>query len=653
MNRKLIKSITSKILWVALFASVIACEKDNLVETQDNGISEIELQQIEPEIKTQQLNIDDFPHKMQVKSYLQQINQNTASIILGYVSNSNTDDDFNPLTGLNILQNQAEYTTYQSGHTYTFATYRANDNGLIENIVLESQPDGSYNEYLMQYQLSDTEYQNLQEHNPYGFNLLDRTTLIPLENGSFNALVTNSVNCEKEAYTYSSTMIIGFCTCPEHQASHQDGTCICEFAPRATVDYIGLKTKCSGGGGTTTVIGDNPGDGTDPGDFSSGGTTDINDPNSGTNNENGNTDNSGTDDAVNEIGGVTKPFEVLDVDTILADCLGHNTPSYYQAQSLSLDNKNAVANYINTNGCTDENSIYIEEVLEVLDDEGEVDIEERIFKDESFTDSEAECVHDKLLEDTQNNFYKQMINSFSNNDEVLTFKIGTTAVGEWGITTGHEANNNINPIGLTTSLDFYTIKISNQIESASNIAQMVTLCHELIHAYMLDSLDDLGIITYFPNGDPKFNSTQCTIDANVNINSLSEKDKWLALICAYNANNAGSGQWVHALFNTANFDVNSYRSKLENLLLNNHDWVNENPILKLLLEDQFGDEWKEKASEFMSWKGLEKTDEFIVWAENNNINIGIDENGATIYPSHKLIVDSIKNLGKKDCSQQN
>ena len=314
MNKKLIKSITSKILWVALITLIIACEKDNMSETQVNVALENELQQIEPEITTQQLRFNDFPHKMQVKSYLHQIKENTTSTVLEHVSNSNTDDDFNPLTGLNIIQNQAEYTTYEGGHTYTFATYRNNDNGLIENIVLESQTDGSYNEYLMQYQLSDIEYQSLQEHNAYGFNLLDRTTLIPLENGSFNALVTNSVNCEKEAYTYSSTMIIGFCPCPEHQVSHQDGTCICEFAPRATVDYIGLKTKCSSGGGTTTVIGENPGTGTTPGDIPSGGNGNTGDSNNSGNIGNPDDGNdSGTEGAVSEIGGVTKPVKELTI----------------------------------------------------------------------------------------------------------------------------------------------------------------------------------------------------------------------------------------------------------------------------------------------------------------------------------------------------
>ena len=355
MNKKLIKSITSKILWVALITLIIACEKDNMSETQVNVALENELQQIEPEITTQQLRFNDFPHKMQVKSYLHQIKENTTSTVLEHVSNSNTDDDFNPLTGLNIIQNQAEYTTYEGGHTYTFATYRNNDNGLIENIVLESQTDGSYNEYLMQYQLTDIEFQSLQEHSAYGFNLLDRTTLIPLENGSFNALVTNSVNCEKEAYTYSSTIIIGFCPCPEHQASHQDGTCICEFAPRATVEYIGFRTKCSGGGGTTTVIGDNPSDGTDPGDFSSGGTTDVNNPNSGINNENGNTDNSGTDDAVDEIGGATKPFEVLDANSIIEDCID----STLGLEHLSTAQKADIANFINTNGCSVETTNHV------------------------------------------------------------------------------------------------------------------------------------------------------------------------------------------------------------------------------------------------------------------------------------------------------
>ncbi|WP_458626467.1 hypothetical protein [Winogradskyella sp. PC D3.3] len=477
MNRKRIKSITSKILWVALFASVMTCEKDNMLETQVNVASETELQHIEPEITTQQLSFNDFPHKTQVKSYLHQINQNTPSTVLEHVSNSNTDDDFNPLTGLNIIQNQAEYTTYEGGHTYTFATNRNNDNGLIENIVLESQSDGSYNEYLMQYQLSDLEYQSLEEHHAIGFNLLDRTTLIPLVNGSFNALVTNSVNCEKEAYTYSSTMIIGFCTCPEHQASHQDGTCICEFAPRANVDYLGLKTKCSGGGGTTTVIGDNPGDDTDPGDFSSGGNGNIGDPNNSGNTGNPDDDDSDTDEAVDEIGGATKPFEILDVDTILADCLGYNTPSYYQAQSLSQDNKNAVANYINTNGCSDENLTFIEEVLDVLDDEGEVDFEENIIYDNSLNDYPCQKL---IIQDAQGSCSPLTIvimNLFESNDSInLIFKTSSTI-------TDNGTTDVFSSYDQDTGTCNVTIKFrESYLETATDLAIARTSIHEMVHA---------------------------------------------------------------------------------------------------------------------------------------------------------------------------
>ena len=290
--------------------------------------------------------------------------------------------------------------------------------------------------------------------------------------------------------------------------------------------------------------------------------------------------------------------------------------------------------------------------VETICNRGDVDFEKRVFKAESFKDSETECIHNKLINDTANNFYKQMIATFSTDDfEVLNFEVGALPNGDWGYTTGHEANTATNPLGLEINLDFYTVRISNLIESSSNVSQMVILCHEIIHAYMYNSLDNLGIITYDTNGNPEFNTTiQCTdIQPNISLNTLSEKDRWIALICAYNANNPGDDEWTHTLFNTANFDLNTYRVNLEQLILNNHDWDNEPIFLKSYLQGEFGSQWKQKASEFISWKGLEKTDEFIAWAQNNNISSNLDTNGEIVYPEHSLVIINLRDLGKKDC----
>jgi hypothetical protein len=274
-----------------------------------------------------------------------------------------------------------------------------------------------------------------------------------------------------------------------------------------------------------------------------------------------------------------------------------------------------------------------------------------IAKATSFVGTEIECIHNKLMEDTENNFYKQMINTFTTNDfEVLRFEIDNTLNDKWAFTSGHEANNS--PWG---GFDMYNITLSGNIANSSNLFQMLVLSHEVIHAHMLNSLDNWGYINYDENGDP----TPIVFCADgddyegVNLNTLSIQERFVAYICAFEvANQYVPDQWLHDLFDIWTFDVDVYRDKLYELLLNEHDWDSESDFLKLTLQAQFGQEqWIEKAAEYMSWKGLEATDAFIVWAQQNNIDPTLDSNGDVIDNAYKFVIDRLKNEGKKDCLQ--
>lgn len=346
----------------------------------------------------------------------------------------------------------------------------------------------------------------------------------------------------------------------------------------------------------------------------------------------------------------------LGLSSTLKICLSDNT-TFAEACGLN----NVISNYLADNQVSSNpnggigfsvNSPEAEEVVRLLVkencDEDSINEDDKVFKSPSFVGSETECIHNTLIQDPNNNFYAQMMATFTNSLDILFFNIDDLPNNEWGYTFGHEFNTITNPLGLTTSLDFYNIKIDTDIESSSNVVRMVTLCHELIHAFMYDTLDDLGVITYYPNGDPKFDAMQCNVEANVNLNTLSEKDRWVALICAYN-NNPNIGSFTHALFNTANFGVNNYTTQLQNLLLNSHDWDSEPLFLKTSLEDELGTQWKQKASEYLSWKGLEGTAEFVIWAQNNNIDPTLDADGQVMDQSYTLIISSLKASGKRDC----
>lgn len=285
------------------------------------------------------------------------------------------------------------------------------------------------------------------------------------------------------------------------------------------------------------------------------------------------------------------------------------------------------------------------DVIAITPEKGE---EIDIYYDDTFSESDTKCIHNKMIKSNEDSFYNLMLGTFTDaNMEILHYEIGNTPNGEWAITRGHEFNNG------SIGFDFYSITTSPLIEESSNLSKMTSLCHELIHAFMYSSLDDLGIIIYDLNGEPYYSTEICVdYDSNVSINSLSVRDRWVALICAFNDNNPGSGQWTHQLFNTAHFLTDVYREELRDFIYTEHDWNSETTLLKVFLQNEFGSAWKEKAAEYLSWKSLEHTEEFQNWAEENGIGFEIDASGNRIYEYHNTVVETIQGLGNKTCIQE-
>ncbi|WP_291136890.1 hypothetical protein [Flavobacterium sp. UBA7663] len=194
-----------------------------------------------------------------------------------------------------------------------------------------------------------------------------------------------------------------------------------------------------------------------------------------------------------------------------------------------------------------------------------------------------------------------MLAEFNDNTgSTLTFKIGTTPAGDWGITKG---NN--------TLVNHYTITIAQNVENGSNLMKTVTLCHELIHAYMFNSLEKANYIIFDNSGAPMFNSNLCntsTNNQNIDLNTLNTADRLLVLLCGMQqAGTLHGEQWSHEIFNIATFDIVTYRQALENFILANHDWDNENPAFKTRAMNIFGNRWKQKIAQATSWIGLEET----------------------------------------------
>ena len=242
----------------------------------------------------------------------------------------------------------------------------------------------------------------------------------------------------------------------------------------------------------------------------------------------------------------------------------------------------------------------------------DINLTTTVIKDSTFLNSKSECIHNKIIMKQNTNFYKEMLSIFENNtSHNITFKISPTLSGDFAITKG---TNNI-PYN-------YSISISEMLENSSDLQKELALCHELVHAYMYDTLEKNGFLTFDPDGNPLLSVSNCFSNVNynsINLNTLNIKDRYQALFCAMDQNGSLNAQWIHEIFNTTNFNTETYRQKIENFLVQNHNWDSEEISFKNLAQTVFGQEWKAEIAKAASWIGLENTPQYVSYLNSYNL----------------------------------
>ncbi len=235
----------------------------------------------------------------------------------------------------------------------------------------------------------------------------------------------------------------------------------------------------------------------------------------------------------------------------------------------------------------------------------EVDFVDKVIKDSSFKDTDTECIHEKM-KSNPNSIYSKMFEHFNGTTgKFLHLKVGNTHTGDWGITRGNDAN-----------AQSYTITVDNNVNAnGSNLMKYVTLCHEMIHAYMWSSLEDAGLLIFDQYGipDPSFDCVDYDIP---NLNDISLEDRFVAVICAMDNAQVESGLWSHELFNKNVFEIEDYRQALENFLINEYDWNSESQSFRTEAENVFGSNWKQEVARAISWRGLEETSGYLPYRNN-------------------------------------
>jgi hypothetical protein len=222
--------------------------------------------------------------------------------------------------------------------------------------------------------------------------------------------------------------------------------------------WITIEQNCTGGGGGTGSTGsgsgtsDNNGNPTDGGGSGSGGTTNPWEDN-------------------NEIT-PTSPMVPDDKEFDMDHVTIENCISISSASGLNLLNaeqKSIIADFINTNGCSNK-KIFIEEAIEILIDNGEVDFEEELILDSDLKDND--CLYSVYTGMGKAPTFANYLNNFDGDMSVANLKLTSS--------TTLDANTNAETSAPQNYLITITFNENNLDRPILSIAR--TFIHEMIHA---------------------------------------------------------------------------------------------------------------------------------------------------------------------------
>ncbi|MGR7812983.1 hypothetical protein [Lacinutrix undariae] len=358
------------ILLFGVSMSYLSCQKDDDL-SKDTTNSQLEF-------KRDLITKSQISNNKKVNSIIQTLPKTNTLLTNNFNTQART--VYNEEYDFYINDEKAYHITYGNYDSYTFAIHRSQDNGLIENLILSKQLDGSYKSSIVSYNLNETEKQSIKNGTiPSGIE--NKMSIQPLSRGTDARIIQigssgiyyqeGSDGCIKPTFTNIDT--------PDGPASAFSGW-IPAGCPQGFVTSIdtGADNGSDAGGSVTPNLPSytNPGTpntGNPSGSPSGGG--------NGTPNTTGNSNNTGSDNSngsgqegsqdciqVGVDGGciveIITPL-VLDYDDTIIDCIGYSS----EITQLTLSQKSDLANFINTNGCTEENSAIANVIIDFYSEE--------------------------------------------------------------------------------------------------------------------------------------------------------------------------------------------------------------------------------------------------------------------------------------------
>ncbi len=455
-----------KVCALMLLITFSSCNED-LYESQ--------IQQNEGKFQIRELSKSEIELNPKLSQELNQIQNFKSKIVANKMV-------YDPVYDFFVNTDEALFISDGVSESYTFPVYRATSNTVVENLVIHIQNQLTL-VFLVDYGYSLNQLKNMTktqlEQNDVKHYLIDFNTNSIL-NGKLD--VPHKEHICVEDYVWDDSIP---CNQGDLVGAGQGIYCGGWVLQSSVCQWI-----TTGGGGGTTDSG------------TSGTGTTGSGPTGGSTNTGSNVYDSVTINTI-FVGCSTCPEFTLGLSNFLST-LSVDQFAFWESTRLDFITKRSIISYLEQNNYSSESMAFVKESLIALNEGGEVDFNNQVILDSSFVNSlKIKCLYDKLVNSPNNNLFKNMLNLFSNStNKFIRFSVGNTQ-GDFGITNG---NSNI-PYD-------YNIIIDNSMESFSNLANITTLCHELIHAYMFSSLEDGGYVTFDSNGQP-------SLIGNINCNNYS------------------------------------------------------------------------------------------------------------------------------------
>ena len=556
------KSFSAKIIFILFITIIFSCDKnENINEDQNAAHDKFSNEKYSVKLLSQKnLDVDSLKF---IKDHILKISS--------HLGKSNSEND------IIIDLDHIKYVSNQKYSSYNFPVFtKEGKNSYLQNLVLISNDQNSYDTYVINYGFTGRELDKLDRYALSNYSVKfkklkeDYSNLVPtIKNNHTKYMELICQAKYEEVWTFNVDC---------YSSNWND--CM-------TLTYVMTGNNCSWlpGGGTATGTGDT-------GSTTGGGGT-------YTGGDGGYT---GSGDTRTDING--KPIGPISDETLenhyfedIFKDLSLSTSDYnWLMYNSTIDERRSVAKFLKENLNSGKAQDFAEEAVPILrNNSAVVDFDNKIILDPTFENNlKVKSIYEKLKSLSSSIFTDILVNTFEGSQNVLLkFDIGpipNDAEFVYNAKT-YAAYNSSAP-------RFFRIRLKDSfVSSASDMDIAFAIIHEMIHAELLERCIQSGLILNINT------SGYYTFQNYGNPSPFTNVTVFNSIVTYYKNLGNVNPQWNHDLFT-----VLHYRQKIKENLISVHSLLDDpsNPFINTLQNDGVFNSI-DVFFDYFSWAGLEGT----------------------------------------------